>query len=133
MIVFDSCIGIFIRRFELPITSFSLIYTCTLSSCSLKVLGRGRLHYLLFGDEDVEACDRDTPKDDDKGENGAWSISLHSSTEISKHSAPKLHNSPTIIRLKGGHKKTHKVWSYRGSSGTMSDLYHPIHKMFNYA
>ena len=97
MIVFDSCIGIFIRRFELPITSFSLIYTCTLSSCSLKVLGRGRLNYLLVGDEDVEARDRDTLKDNDEGDIGAWRISLHSSLEISKHSAPKLHNINDIV------------------------------------
>ena len=77
----------------------NLVYTCTFSSCSLKVLGRGRFHFLLFGDEDVEDCDRDTPNDDDEGENGAWRINLHSSSETSKHSAPKLHIKVIVLRL----------------------------------
>ena len=46
--------------------------------------------------------DRDTPKDDDEGDNGARSISLHSSLETSKPSPPKLHHiNAIVLRLQG--------------------------------
>ena len=55
---------------------FITIHFCDLFSRSLKVLGRGRLHYLIAGDESVEARARDAFEEDIEGASGARRISF---------------------------------------------------------
>ena len=73
------CIGVFIRSFKITNYYFNfidIIHFHDLFSHSLKASGRGRLHYLLAGDEGLIDCARDALEDDGKGDPGAWRILL---------------------------------------------------------
>ena len=75
----QNCIGVFIRSFEITNYYFNfidIIHFHDLFSHSLKASGRGRLHYLLAGDEGLVALVRDALEDDGKGDSGARRILL---------------------------------------------------------
>ena len=78
---------------------FITIHFHDLFSHSLKASGRGRLHYLLAGDEGLVDCVRDALEDDGKGDSGARRILLPMFSAKSKTVSSNLHNTrdcPTI-------------------------------------
>ena len=72
----------------------------------MKASGRGRLHYLLAGDEGLVAAARDALEDDGKGDSGAWRILIPIVSAKSMTVSSILHNTrdcPTITNeFRGG-------------------------------
>ena len=72
----------------------------------MKAPGRGRLHYLVAGNEGLAVFARDAPEDDGEGGSGARRILLLIVSAKSRQSAPSLHNTrdcPTITHeFRGG-------------------------------
>ena len=69
---------------------FITIHFHDLFSHSLKASGRGRLHYLLAGDEGLVDCARDALEDDGKGDSGTRRILYSLVSAQSRQSAPNL-------------------------------------------
>ena len=72
----------------------------------MKAPGRGRLHYLLAGNEGLAVFARDALEDDGEGDSGARRILLPIVSAKSRHSAPSLQNTrdcPTLTHeFRGG-------------------------------
>ena len=113
------CIGIFIR--SIKITNyflFIIIHFHDLSSCSLRGLGRGRLHYLLAGEEGLVLRARDALDDDVEGDSRRQEELLPIVSAKSRHSAQKLQHQRdcpainySVKRRSNTLKETYKVWS----------------------
>ena len=99
----NTCIGIFIR--SIKITNyflFIIIHFHDLSSCSLRGLGRGRLHYLLAGEEGLVLSARDALDDDGEGDSRRQEGLLPIVSAKSRHSAQKLQHQRDCPAIKYG-------------------------------
>ena len=98
-----QCIGIFIRSIKITNEFLFLnIHFHDLFSCSLKGLGRGRLHYLLAGDEGLVTRAKEALEDDVEGDSGPWRICFQSSLQNQDTQLKNFNINEIVLRLNTG-------------------------------